>query len=177
MIIGNFFNGDDNYDLKIIQHDVYKDSIGLMISVCNSFSKCATPPADLPNPERWGCIDRCDHRTIQFAHDLLAAAYRFKYVFRPDELKSTQGKFHDKRWRNWLFSELLSWNKSPHLIGHFLTIMTNQNEPDGYAAESRLCIAILDRFPEIPWDPDFRSAFKKDLTREILTMPSSDTRH
>jgi hypothetical protein len=47
MIIGNFFDGDENYDLKIMQHEVYKDAIGLMISVCNSFSKCAAPPACL----------------------------------------------------------------------------------------------------------------------------------
>ena len=161
MIIGNFFDGDENRDLKNMQHDVYNVSIGLMVSVCNSFSSYASPPDSLPNREKWGLIERCDHRTIQFAHDLLASAYRFKYVFRPEELKSNNGKFHDQRWRNWLFSELLSWSDSPSLIGHFQTIMTNQNKPDGYSAESKLCLDILDRFPEIPWRRNLREVFEK----------------
>lgn len=177
MIIGSFFDGDENRDLKLMQHDTYKDSIGLMIGVCNNFSNKASPPDGLPNREKWGVIDRCDHRTIQFAHDLLASVYRFKYVFRPEELKSNHGKFHDNRWRNWLFSELLSWSKNPSLICHFLTIMTNQNEPDGYSAETRLCLEILDRFPEVPWERDLREAFKKDVSRDVLTHPSSNTRH
>jgi hypothetical protein len=156
MIIGNFFDGDEHESLKIVQQEVYHQSIGLMIQLCNRSSKHVVPPPDLPYRESWGFIDSCDHRTIQLAHDLLAAAYRFKHVFRPDELKSIYGKYHDQRWRNWLFSELLSWKKSPRLIEEFLIIMNNQNEPNGCQAEARLCFEILERFPEIPWDPNLR---------------------
>ena len=177
MIIGSFFDGDENKHLMRLQHDIYSYAIGLMITICNRFSHCVAAPADIKNKEKWGVIDKCDHRTIQFAHDLLATAYRFKHEFKPQELALDNGFEPQQLWKNWRIGELLSWKKAPSIVQNFLIIMTNQNERDGYIAESKICIAIMERFPDVPWESGLLNVFKKGLEGDLLTHDLGDTRH
>ena len=59
-------------------------------------------------------------------------------------------------WLNWLRNELSGWIDYPYLVRSVQVILTNQNNPIGYAAESRLCLDIMDRFPSVPWRSDMR---------------------
>ena len=88
MIVGTYFTDDANYDLKIKQHDAYYRAIGLMITSCNNIAECTPVPDYLAPCENWGKINKCDHRTIQFAHDLLAAVYRYKVLVSSQDLAS-----------------------------------------------------------------------------------------
>lgn len=177
MIVGTDFEGDENQELKRKQHDAYPRAIGLMINICNSFSNHAIIPKNIGNSENWGRINTCDHRTIQAAHDMLAAAYRFEHDARPKDPNSSGASLTEKLWLDWLFAELVSWKESPALIQYFQIILTNQNQPDGYVAESRICLGILDRFPDVPWGQNWRDAFKNDLARYVGAIPLSETRH
>jgi hypothetical protein len=177
MIVGTYFTDDANYDLKIKQHDIYYRAIGLMITSCNNIAECAPVPDYLAPCENWGKIDKCDHRTIQFAHDLLAAVYRYKVLVSSQDLASNRIEEPTSSWITWFCIEVQSWWKAPALLENFLAILTHQNEPYGYLAETRLCLAILDRFRDVPWTPDLREAFEKDLVKYLGLIESPNTRH
>ena len=120
--------------------------------------------------ECWGRIDRCDHRTLQGAHDLLAAVWRYRHDYiRQREIPNLQPHEEsaiESLWLNWLRGELLSWIDHPHLVRSIQLILANQNKPAGYAAESRLGIDIMDRFSEVPWRQDLYQAYLQDVERE-----------
>ena len=177
MIVGTYFEGDNNYELKIKQHDIYYRAIGLMITSCNNIVDYAPLPDYLFPCEHWGKIDRCDHRTIQFAHDLLAAAYRYKVIVSSQDLASGKIAEPASHWITWFCIEVESWWKAPALVENFLAIMTHQNEPYGYLAETRLCLGILDRFPDVPWKSDLKDAFETDLAKYIGLIGTPNTRH
>ena len=195
MIIASFFDGDNNRDLMRKQHDVYPSAISLMIDICNAISGCAIPPPELDNREKWGKVNRCDHRDIQFAHDLLATAFRYKhdlrqldsdflatkfrleFDFMPNEFHLNRVVSPETLWKHWLISELISWKESPSLVSHFLTIMTNGNEPVGRIAQGKICLEIMDRFPDVPWESSLKEVFKKGLVEDILTHRPGETRH
>ncbi|NDB68818.1 MAG: hypothetical protein EB015_12595 [Methylocystaceae bacterium] len=177
MIVGNYFAGDENYDLKIVQHDIYYRAIGLMITSCNNIAEYAAKPDYVLSSEDWGKIDKCDHRTIQFAHDLLAAAYRYKCSVSFETMLSVKIDKPKDHWITWSSIEVQSWWKTPNLLQNFLIIMACQNEPYGYLAETRLCLGLLDRFPDVPWEPDLKEAFEKDLARYSGLIGASSTIH
>ena len=66
-------------------------------------------------------------------------------------------------WLWWLRDELESWIRQPELVQNVQLILTNQNLPVGYAAESRLCVALLGRFHDVPWTAGWRDAYEKDM--------------
>jgi hypothetical protein len=55
--------------------------------------------------------------------------------------------------------------------------MTNGNEPVGRVAQSQLCIEIMNRFPNVPWESGLKEMFKECLVEDILTHLPGETRH
>ena len=171
MIVGSALSeGDENTGLKDIQHDVYMTSVGLIVGLRNNYSMRVPPPNNTSDHSSWGTITNCDHRTIQFAHDLLAAVYRYKHSFNGGDLKNLRGKFHAERWSSWLLLEISNWQDSPSLIEYVLIILSNQNQPRGYITESKLCLGILDRFSDVPWRTNLREIFEEDLENELKEL-------
>ena len=78
MIVGTFFNGDDDNILARAQHDIYGDALGILISSCNRFTRFSKAVLNDTGHVDWGQIESFDHRTLQRAHDLLAAAWRYE---------------------------------------------------------------------------------------------------
>ena len=126
----------------------------------------------IPAVRTWGAVNCYDHRTLQDAHDLLAAAWRFQDggSYRQGKLSfAGEAPFDDVQvlWLNWLRHEVDGWTSSPHLVRSVQIILSNQNKPLGYMAESKLCLDIFDRFSNIPWDEKLYEAHEKDLYEEI----------
>lgn len=168
MIVAPKFPGDDMV-LARLQHEVYGDALRVVVDRCNRFGRLALAilEQDAEHPG-WKGVDRFDHRTLQFSHDLLAAAWR--YEESPPQLSlllsesrpkdAFQADTSEERWLQWLDSEVASWlhpeagpgDDGPQKIRLVLRILANQNQPSGYEAESYLAQLIYRRFSHVPWD-------------------------
>jgi hypothetical protein len=178
VIVGEFFDGDDDTEIARKQHDVYHHGLGILIEGCNRYARFARALLNDAGHEDWGQIRECDHLTLQGAHDLIAAAWRFRHDLRQGSLPlggASTIVMPETLWLDWLRAELARWIDSPALVRSVQLILTNQNQPVGYAAESRLCLDILDRFPDVPWKATWRYAFEQDLAKDMaaLTKPIS----
>ena len=138
-----------------------------------------TAHALLENWEGWEFIERFDHRTLQIAHDLLAAVWRFRYEMklRQFELPFEEQKplFEQPRgdepafmghWLTWLQEEVDSWIHDPERVRLVVTILRNQNQPVGYKAETALHWDIMMGFSDVPWKRSLVQATKSTLKSE-----------
>lgn len=172
MIVGTFYEGDDDLTLAWMQHDVYGTALGVIMEGSNRYANFAKTLLDQPLPQGWGTVSSCDHRTLQGAHDLLAAAWRFRVEDREPDL-NFEGRASEKtpqNWLDWLRDEMASWVDHPELVRAVMQILAHQNEALGYLAESQLCLALLDKFADVPWTPNQRTAFESDLERDLQSV-------
>jgi hypothetical protein len=182
VIVGKYFEGDDDTEIAWKQHDVYGQALGAIIQTCNGLTLFAKALFHPETHSEWGTIESCDHRTLQAAHDILAATWRFRHDMRqaefPLEKRPEPLVPHtpDNLWLWWLRGEIESWVWHPQLVRDVQLILTNQNQPIGYASESRLCLALLDRFPDVPWLSSKREALEKDLENDLnkVTEPAPE---
>lgn len=180
MIVGSYFDGDDDDVVAWTQHDVYGEALWIICSTCNRYAEFAKNLMGDRTRQDWGTVTQFDHRTLQCGHDLLAAAWRFRHEFR-------QGRFvfddsevpvsPASAWLQWLRAEVADWIQHPDLVRWVLTILAHQNQPAGYHAEAKLGLAIMDRFHDVPWSTDLHTAYELDLSRESqrLVRPNSET--
>ena len=160
------FDGDSDTEVARIQHDVYPHALSLIVSKCILYAEFARSLLDDADHPEWGTIDSYDHRTLQGAHDLLAAAWRFRNDFRQTELPFVDQNFLDKvqqLWLGWLRHEISEWLRRPDLVRLVLLILTNQNKSPGYIAEAQLALKIMYDFSDVPWDQKLRKAHKAAL--------------
>ena len=111
---------------------------------------------------------RLDHRTVQGAHDLLAAAWRFKNDLRQGTLAfEPQISVEDvpQLWLQWLQKETESWVETPWIVRWVQIMLRNQNQSLGYKAEAELCLEILNRFEDVPWLAELRAGYEADLEK------------
>ena len=176
MIVGTFFDGDDDAEIAWKQHDVYGEALGAIIQVSNRLTLFAKSLLDDKAHAHWGTIETCDHRTLQGAHDILAAAWRFQNDFRQSDLPLRRRPeplvphTPENLWLWWLRDEIEKWVWQPALVRDVQLILSNQNLPIGYAAESRLCLGLIDRFHAVPWLPKWRDAYEKDLAVSLTGL-------
>ena len=158
MIVGSYYPGDD-VDLAWKQHRVYWRGLSILVGTCNRFTRIAVAILQDQDHPEWGRIDSFDHRTLQGAHDLLAAAWRFEASPPQSALPLVQRRDpepSEARWLEWLESEVLAWTDEPYMIRLVQIVLTNQNQPKGYEAESTLERLIVDRFHQVPWHKELR---------------------
>lgn len=173
MIVGTFFDGDDDTEVVWKQHDVYEEALSAIIQVSNRLTLFAKSLLDDRCHANWGTIKTCDHRALQGAHDILAAAWRFQNDLRQSELPLERRpeplipQTPENLWLRWLRDDVEKWVRQPALVRDIQLILGNQNQPVGYAAESRLCLALLDRFHAVPWLPNWRDAYEKDFAHDL----------
>ena len=131
---------------------------------------------DADHPE-WGTVERFDHRTLQHAHDLLAAVWRFRHDLRQPGLA-----FVDKHslnevqtlWLDWLRHEITGWVDYPDRVRLVQLILTNQNKQPGCIAESQLSLNIINGFTDVPWDQEWREASEAGLAKHREKMESKE---
>ena len=69
---------------------------------------------------------------------------------------------HMRHWLDWLNEEVQSWKHDLYLVRYVMKILTNQNQPEGYKAESELAWALVSRFGDVPWPKGWARAIEKD---------------
>lgn len=165
MIVGSFFEGDVDMEVAGKQHDVYPQALGIIVSRCNLYAEFARFVLDDTDHREWGRIDRFDHRTLQHAHDLLAAVWRFRHDYRQLALPFMRKEPLDEAprlWLDWLRREVEGWIHYPERVRLVQLILTNQNERRGYMAEAELSLYIIDGFTDVPWETR-REAYEDSL--------------
>jgi hypothetical protein len=173
VIVGTFFAGDEDTKIAWKQHDVYGEALEAIIKVSNRLTLFAKSLLDDKAHASWGTIETCDHRTLQGAHDILAAAWRFQNDFRQSDLPLERRHeplvphTPENLWLWWLRDEIERWVCQAALVRDVQMILGNQNQPIGYAAESRLCLALINRFHAVPWLPNWRDAFEQALASDL----------
>jgi hypothetical protein len=156
MIVGKYFEGDDDTAVAWRQHDVYHQALGIMVGTCMRYASFARKLLRDEKHEDWGSVNRYDHRTIQWAHDLLAAAWRFQNDFRQQPLSFDpahhgEGQM-EELWLAWLRREVESWIDAPQLVRSVMIILTHQNQTIGSSAEIALSRDLVSRFAAVPWE-------------------------
>jgi hypothetical protein len=152
MIVGDYFDGDDDTTTAWAQHDVYGEALDIIVKRCREH---VTFAPGLQWPNRCATDFRYDHRTLQVAHDLLAAAWRFRAnSVRPALPCGGKDQGREQRmgaWLSWLRSEVCSWQRQPRLILLVMTILAEQHNEPGYQAEDELAERLKLRFDDVPW--------------------------
>ena len=161
---------DDDVDMEVAakQHDVYSDALWIIVSQCNQYTEFARRLLDDANLPEWVAVDRFDHRTLQHAHDLLAAVWRFRHSFRQPGLPFVRKDSVDDvptLWLAWLRREVAAWIDYPDRVRLVRVILANQNAALGYVAESRLSLNIMDGCPDVPWDSKWREIAEAAFAR------------
>ena len=166
MIVGSYFEGDVDMEVAWKQHDVYQQALGIIVSQCNLYTEFARTLLDDADHPEWGTVERFDHRTIQNAHDLLAAVWRFQNDFRQAGLPFVDKNSLDEvqtLWLDWLRHEITGWINSPDRVRLVQLILTYQNELPGYMAEAQLALYIINWFTDVPWNQKLREAYEATL--------------
>lgn len=100
-------------------------------------------------------VNSFDHRTLQDAHDILAATFRYLHddggQFRILEDVESQQERYLSAWIDWLykqFEEIVTYRKFAMSI---VECVVYANTELGYLAENRSCGILLNRFDAIDW--------------------------
>ena len=158
MIVGSIFDGDVDKKLMWEQHDVYHRALGVIVTKCDHMAAFARKLLADDIHNGWGEHGTCDHRTLQQAHDLIAAAWRYRFapsdrVFpfaeENPEFSADYSQMHG--WLHWLNEEVDGWIDAPHLVRSVQLILTHQNDDAGYRAEDQLFKDLVRHFQDVPW--------------------------
>lgn len=166
MIVGSFFNGDDDMELAGRQHGVYDQALRILVLTCNRYAAFARALLDDAGHPDWGRIESFDHRVLQGCHDLLAAAWRFRNDSRQGRMYFNDAGHPipaEPVWLDWLRIEVSDWIDRPHMVRAVQIVLTSQNQPVGYLAELELCLGVMDQFNDVPWPANERRAREADL--------------
>lgn len=162
MIVGTYFDGDDDREVAWLQEAVYGDALARIVEECNDLASLARAILDDVTYEEWGTVSRFDHRVLQDAHDLLAAVWRYRAPMRQlplpfddDTAADLSTRVH-RQWLAWLQVEVATWREAPTMVRQVQLALAHQNSGPGYEAEDRLRRLLRSRFPDVPWSyPEF----------------------
>ena len=157
MWVAPLFEGDGECDSFVMwrQHDVYESALRIIVPTCQEYERFARAMLDVGTGHE--CVTSVDHRTLQDAHDLLAAVWRFRWELRlrqfelPSEEVTLEEPQFGSHWLEWLGSEVRSWIRRPSLVQSVLDILHNQHSPEGYEAEARLAWEFVGVYYNVPW--------------------------
>ena len=171
MVVAPLFDDDVDMEVAWVQHHVYPAAVSIVVSQCNAYAAFAQRLLDDADHRDWGTVRSYDHSTLQDAHDLLAAAWRFRrHDLRQPRLpledldKDAPGTVQ-RLWRDWLSRETAGWIDYPDHVRLVQLILTNQNELPGHIAEWQLSLAIISRFDDVPWYEEKRKACEANLAK------------
>jgi len=155
MVIKDYFYGDNDpsFRVSLIQQDVYKSSLRLIVNECLDHMKAGFMLVGQDYPKKWDREFQFDHRTLQLAHDLVAAAWRFDCLETelPLFFRLDREVVIERKWRAWLQNELGLWRDQPAIVRNVIIVLGNQNVENGYHAEDLLTQALVRRFDNVDW--------------------------
>ena len=185
MIVTKYFVGDSEGQTQQLQSSVCSDALRI-IGDCAGREKLAHMGLSDDWSETLNPSDGFDH-PLQAAHDILAAAWRFRHASwywerwhppdvpldvplwdiipqsRPDHwLKGLENETKSWRQGGVGFSFPYSYERNPHLADLVVRILENQKTPVGYRAQMQLAWELVNRFKDVPWDQLWLSSVKSD---------------
>ena len=186
MIVRKYFVGDSEGQTQQLQASVCSDALRI-IGDCAGREKLAHMGLSDDWSETLNPSDGFDH-PLQAAHDILAAAWRFRHAYwywerwhPPDvpldvPLWDTRQPRRAAHWLKGLENETKSWRQvgegfsysyesnphNPHLADLVVRILENQNNSVGCRAKKQLAWELVNRFKDVPWDQSWLSSVKSD---------------
>lgn len=143
MIVGKCFPEDEDHEVQWMQHDVYWESVALILETARVAYLRAQRTIGVSSPEIFllKTLRGFDHRTLQNAHDLIAVYWRFrsnlKYPRLPVVAPTIEMLKED--WRQWLRAELRSLCEFyPEFVQAVVRAAAYGNLDLGYEAEKSL---------------------------------------
>lgn len=161
MWTGARFKGDDCKEFQRVQFEAYQEAIRIIVDECDRLTQFAKRLLNDTEHHAWGeHEERFNHHTVQEAHDLLAAVWRYYHHEQrqgqlrfPKQLPCPTPQETPLRavWLEWLKEEISNWKSEPELVRSVQVVLSNYNTKIGDAAERRLTRGIMQRFNWIPW--------------------------
>lgn len=170
MWVADYFHGDNDPSTRIswIQNEVYKDALRIIVDGSLGHIRAAHSLVGSEHPDNLNRFGKFDHRTLQLAHDVIAAAWRYHCLITEMPLF-----FHTDRttriankWLTWLQTEVNVWFDQPNIVRNLIIVLANQNVENGYRAEDLLTKALVQRFWIVPWQD-----FLLELADKSLPSP------
>ena len=167
MVVKDYFYGDNDPSFRVswIQHDAYQEALRLIVCGCVEHIRSAFMLAFEDYPKKWDHSVKYDRRTLQLAHDVIAAAWRFECL--KTELPLFFQTDHEDviyfKWFAWLQNELSLWRDQAAIVRNVIIILGNQNVENGYRAEDLLTQALVRRYLNVPWHDRFLTLAYKEV--------------
>lgn len=158
MIVTSVYRNDDNALLMSVQHDDYMRSVG---SIFRAATNALVRADDLLGTElliveKARAVTTFDHRTLQGAHDILAAAYRYRHddggqmmLFEEASAKAARYCVH---WRAWLGEQLHDLVEYPQFVRSVVESVVFANSVMGALAEMRTCGLLHSHYSTGDWE-------------------------
>lgn len=161
MIIGKAYKFDNNELLKDAQHELYRNHVFMLFAVAKSkiIQADAILDANLLITEKVKEINRFDHRVLQDAHDIIAAAYRYHNddggqmnLLHLDEALLDRYK---TEWAKWFSQELVTLLSYPRFIRSVVESVVFSNSELGYAGQHAIGNFLITLYNLEDWaDPN-----------------------
>ena len=157
MIISKVYENDCNELLKDVQHDAYWRSIGSIFKAARAelLQADAILGTNLLIAEKARKVQALDHRVLQNAHDILAAAFRYHHddggQLALGESPDAQRLRYSIEWAQWLEEQLRELIKYPQFVRSTVECVIFSNGEVGYMAENRLSDLLLTHLSAGDW--------------------------
>ena len=159
MIIAELFDGD-SIAIAREQHNCYNKALIIIRGECRRMAILSCEILEISVPKSIQYTGPIDHRSLQWAHDLLAAAWRYRSNAMQLTLAYSEANSIETEWLTWLENEIRSWQNWPHLISYTNKIIAYQNTDEGYRFENKLFLELFYRFHDVPWHESMQSLLK-----------------
>lgn len=169
MWVGREFLGDDNEALKIIQHNAYTTSPIASKCINIYVRSCEMTSQKNALYEQMRDLKTYDHRTLQEAHDQIAAYFRFLHGELHLPLISSEEEYKLKleaRWKGFYDVETSELAATPSINQTVIQILAHQNKEIGMYAETVLSYHLNNRYGQA-----FRSQCKRFRDFEAGALP------
>jgi len=148
MIIGIYFDGDNDDKLKMLQHGCYNIMLCEWITMAGARRlryRISPEWAELTQIwERFREVGHFDHRSIQMPHDLVAA--RFRMVAQ--EIAISNGE-KEGAWYTFFKAEAAAWLEHDDFLRCFMISLSAKGSTTGYDAEDSIFEMMRRQYSEL----------------------------
>lgn len=153
-MVGSEFPGDDNHTLMDVQHSVYGEMVVRLFTGPRDryLAAAALLRVDDKLAQQLRSMDGFDHRTLQLAHDRVAAYFRFAHDDGGQlQLGESEVDYRQRltaSWREFVQSEVERLTTENEFTRAICTATAFGNKEPGVAAEHWLDQFLRDRYGE-----------------------------
>lgn len=157
MIVGTSYPSDDNEQLKHVQHEMYWQLVPQLFATARAELLRADEILDTKVliAEKVRSIKHLDHRVLQDAHDIMAAAFRYRYddggQLNLLETDAERDERYRAVWLEWFETELAALAKIPRFVRSTVQAVVLANTELGYVAERDVGELLVSRYGLEQW--------------------------